>query len=414
MQSSKVPIKFFWPIVVMVVTAAIVALLMLTKPKPESKPSQEQVWQVKAMEVSVGTHSPKLSLLGQLQSPSLVVLTAAVEADVVEVLIADGQFVEKGQTLVVLDDREAKQRLAQRRGELNEAKAQLAGEKARYANDKAALKHEQTLLELSAKTAQRLEKLARQDLGARSQLDEALQSQAKQQLTVQVRRYQIEDHDARLAQINARINQAKARVELAKLEVERTHLVAPFNGRISQRHVASGQRVRVGEALVELYAVNQLEVIAQIPWARHAVISELLAKQGSLSAITNDEQALSLTLSRLAGQVEAGQGGVEGSFTLVEEKSSLPLGYVANIELSLPAEENTVIIPYEALYGLNKIYRIVDERLLATEVTVLGEAASRENTRYVVVSSNELADGDQVLITKFANAMEGLRVRVTP
>ena len=130
MQSPKVPVKFLWPIVVVIVTAAIVTLLMLTKPKPENKPSQEQIWQVNAMEVRVGTHAPILTLLGQLQSPSLVTLTAAIEADVAEAPVADGQSVAKGQVLVVLDDREAKQRLTQRRGELNEAKAQLVAEKA--------------------------------------------------------------------------------------------------------------------------------------------------------------------------------------------------------------------------------------------------------------------------------------------
>ena len=416
MQASKAPLKFLWPVVVVIVTAALVTLLILTKPKPESKPPQEHVWQVKAMEVQLGSHVPGLSLLGQVQSPSLVTLTAAVEADVAEVHIADGQFVKKGQELITLDNREAKQRLVQRQGELKEAKAQLDADKARNENDKAALKHEQTLLELSTKTAQRLEKLARQDLGARSQLDEALQAQARQELAVQIRRYQIEEHSARLNQINARLDQAKARVELAKLDLERTRILAPFDGRITKRHVASGQRVRMGDALVALFDVDQVEVVAQIPWSRYSLVSQLLEKQGTLAAKTeNSESTVTLKLVRMAGQVEESKGGVDAIFSLEDgHVESMQLGRVVKVELNLPEEDGSLIIPYEALYGLDKVYRIEEERLVATEINVLGEASSTDGGRYVVVRSQALEDGDQVLITKFSNAMHGLSVHTTP
>lgn len=414
MKQKETLFKIILPVGVLLIAAGIVAVLIAAKPKPVSKPLEEKVWQVSAVEIKLGEHAAVVPLLGRIISPSHVTLSAAIEADVKEVNAENGQYVEVGEELVVLDNREAKQRFQQRQAEYEEWLALIASEQSRHENDLAAFEHEETLLELSAKTVERLRRLAQQDLGARAQLDEAMQSEARQKLAIQNRRYQIDEHDARIAQLQAKRKQANARLELAKLELERTRLVSPVTGRITSKHVAVGQRVRNGDALVSLFDKAQLEVIAQVPWNRFNQISAYLKQGMALSAnLFLADRKITASLERVESEVEPGKGGVNVVFTLTDLVIDIPLGQLVDLELLLPKQENVVVLPYEALYGLDKVYRIVEDRLVATNVQVLGESVSRAGTgRYVVIQSEELVDEDQVLITKFANAMEGLRVRI--
>ena len=418
MKKNKTTLKIILPVAVILLAVVAVSILVLTKPKPETKSITEKVWQVSVAKVKLGDNAPVLPLLGKVVSPSQVTLTAAFEADVLQVAVEEGQFVEKAAVLVVLDDREAKQRLLQREGELDEVQALLAAEDARFENDQAALKHEETLLDLSTKTVNRLRLLAQKDLGARSQLDEALQSQARQQLAVQNRRYQINEHEARLFQLEAKAKQMRARVALAKLELERTQVVAPVSGRVTLRHVAPGQRVKNGEALVTLYDASQLEIVAQLPWAKYAQLNPLLRKGEQVQArlLLGEDSGVPplVRLDRIAAEVEASKGGVDAIFTLPGEAYDIPLGSLARVELLLPKVSQSLVLPYEALYGLDKVYRIVDDRLQAVTVSVRGEIGRASSARKVVIQSEHLVDGDQVLVTKFANAMDGLLVRVMP
>ncbi|TPW11176.1 MAG: RND family efflux transporter MFP subunit, partial [Halothiobacillaceae bacterium] len=205
------------PVVILLVGVAIFVVLVKSKPKPATKTVVENVWQVSAERAVLGRHAPTLPLYGRVQSPSQVVLTAAIEADVAKVLVSEGERVTVGQLLAELDSREAAQRLKQREGELAEMTGQLAAEKERYKNDQVAYRLEEALLALSEKRVVRLGALEKRELGAQSQLDEANEAKTRQQLVLQSRRYALDDHAARLGQLEGRLTQAQARRTLATL-----------------------------------------------------------------------------------------------------------------------------------------------------------------------------------------------------
>lgn len=413
MRFPKAPLKLILPMVAILITALVAGLLIATKPKPKTQTTEEKTWQVHAITAELGMHAPLQPLLGTVISPSQVTLAAAIEADVLRVHVLDGQSVKKGDELIVLDDREASRRLLQRQGELDEIEALLIAERTRHETDKASLKNEEMLLALSDKSVERLRQLAQKDLGAQSQLDDAIQAQARQQLALLNRRYLVDDHASRLDQLKAKQKQAKARVDLAQLEQERTRIVAPFDARVVSRKVSPGQRVKNNEPLVTIYDMRQLEVIAQLPWSRYEQLSQAISTGTMLEAQASiADHMLTLTLSRLAAQADAAKGGLDAFFVVNEGQAFLQTGRVLNIDLRLPAVADSVVAPYEALYGLDKVYRIVDGRLQAVVVQVQGEAKVATGGRHVVIRGANLKQGDLILTTKFANAMEGLRVQV--
>ncbi len=399
------------PVAILVAGVGASAGLVLSKPKPATKAVEERTWLVRSETVMLGDNLPGLRLYGRVQSPSEVTLTAAIEADVTKVLVRAGDKVEAGQVVVELDDREARFRLRQRQAELSEIDALIKGEKERHANDSVALEHEQELLRLAEKGVERARQLQRRSLGTPSQLDEALEIKARQELAVANRRYAVVEHPERLAQLEARRDQAAAGLELAGLDRERTRVRAPFAGRITSTPAAAGKRARVGENLVALYDPSALEVRAQLPMQLMRDLRVAMENgQPLLGQSHIDGVEVQLVLERFASLVEAGRGGVDGFFRVEQGESVLQIGRVLDLILALPAVSRTITLPREGLYGTDRVYKIVEERLVAVPVTVVGEVAQERPSGRLVIQSPELADGDKVLVTKFANAMEGLRV----
>jgi hypothetical protein len=75
-----------------------------------------------------------------------------------------------------------------------------------------------------------------------------------------------------------------------------------------------------------------------------------------------------------------------------------------------------VSVPYTALFGGNRVYRIEQGRLRAVDVEVLGEAAgdadapAAQGARLLVRGA--LKNGESLLATHLPNAVSGLKVEV--
>jgi len=412
-MSKKRVLGIAIPVVILLVGIGIFAGLMGTKPKLEKQVVEERAWLVRSEVVDFGAHVPVLSLYGRIESPSQVTLTAAIDADVVTVDVKAGDTVEAGQLLVELDAREAQQRLRQREAELAEMKALIDAEKARFSNDKITLEFEKEILKLTDNALDRTRSLEQRKLASKTQTDEARQTKVRQELALANRRYTIKEHPARLAQLKARFERVAAQVELARLDLERTRIIAPYTAQIIVTHVAAGQRLRVGDGLLDLYDAAALEVRAQIPSQYMAMVRSALVADDALVASGNvDGVKVHLSLDRLASQVEQGRGGVDAFFRVEQGASVLQVGRVLDLYLNLPPESPTITVPREALYGTDRIYKIIDDRLDVVVVTVVGEQRNEDESSRLILRSDALNEGDKVLVTKFANAMEGLRVTV--
>ena len=80
--------------------------------------------------------------------------------------------------------------------------------------------------------------------------------------------------------------------------------------------------------------------------------------------------------------------------------------------MKLPTEANVVAIPALALYGQNRIYRIVEGRLESLAVQRVGEWTNADGTSLTLVRSSKLQNGDDILVTQLPNAVTGLLVEV--
>ncbi|GAB4302880.1 MAG: hypothetical protein Kow0096_24690 [Thiohalomonadaceae bacterium] len=395
MKLPRIPPKL---LPVALLAAGVLGFLLLVVTRPAQMPAEvrERAWTVAVETVTPARHAPLLTLYGVVDSPRVAELTAAVAAYVAEVPVREGAVVAAGEPLVLLDERDARLVLAQR-------EAQVASAQRSHANDVQALARERELLRLAEKAVARAQTMVARTLGPQSALDEANAALERQRLSLAARELAVADYPQRLAQLEAQRDQAR-------LDVERTRIIAPFTGRVAELQVAPGERVRVGDRIATIYDVAGLEIRATVPAPWLAAVRRAL-DAGEVRATTSiDGVSYELVLNGLSGRAGAGGAGVDALLRFVAGAPELPLGRFAEVYLQLPAVEQAVALPPEALYGRDRIYRLQDGRMAALPVERLGATLLADGTTRLLLRSPELRSGDRIVITRLPNAMDGLRV----
>ena len=146
---------------------------------------------------------------GQLESEYTVEVRSEVEGIVASIDFSEGQQVEAGRVLFRLRDDE-------QRARLQEAEAQLA---------------------LAVDVHRRTQELAQRNVSSAAQLDRAA----------------------------AELGVARARVEIARVELDNTGIRAPFAGVVGARLVSVGERVLEDTRLVQLDAIDRLQLVFSLP-----------------------------------------------------------------------------------------------------------------------------------------------------
>ena len=413
MHIRSFSLKSLVPVLILLVAISGLFGFVATKPAPTSVEVKEKAWPVAVETMVSGSYTPTLTVYGWIESPRESELTSTITADVINILVKEGQDVSKDQLLVSLDDKDSALLVEQRQAEVAEIKAQIASEKNRHKNDLVDLGNEKELLALSQKALKRAKSLESGKLTSQSLIDDARQAVIRQELAVNTRQLAIEDHQSRLAQLTARLKRAVAQKELARRDFMRCKLRAPFAGRITKVSVSPGDQDRPGEKMIEMFDASDLQVRAQIPTQYLNQIQEAITSGRSVSAIgTVDNQYVELKLERMAGQVAKGSSGVNGLFSVLSGGDQLQLGRFVELTLKLPAISDVFALPQEAFYGTDRIYKVDDRRLSSITINRIGETHLPGTKTFQLVHSTQLQQGDRIVVTQLPNAIDGLLVDI--
>jgi len=187
---------------------------------------------------------------------------------VAERLVAENDWVKKGQLLLVLDRKPYEVALAKAEAKLGEVRANLAALKASYSEKQSELATAQANRDYALKEEQRQANLAAQKLVAKASFDEMSHARqiADQQLITLNRdlnriveslggdlNLPIEQHPSYLA--------AKTEVEQAQLSLSYTRITAPRDG-IVTKPPEVGEFLSLGNVVMSLVATNNLWVEA--------------------------------------------------------------------------------------------------------------------------------------------------------
>ncbi len=441
---------FLIPLLILALAVGAFIGLKNTRPEAPAKPVVSKRWPVEAMPAQPSSYTPEVQLLGRVESPFQSTLTAAVTGYVSQVYALEGDRLNSNQLLIELSPEDSHLLLSQRRAELDNLKAQIASERLQHQNNQAALKQEQALLKLTQGSVKRLTTLNKQGSASRSALEDAQQAVIRQKINVLNRELAIRNFSNRLAQLQAQLSRQQALYDQAKLDLSRTQARTPYNARISNLFVAPGDRVTPGTKLATVYPYDQLEVRTQLPSHWLQQIQNRYSNIPLQARADVNGQSYQLELDRLSGEISKGQGGTDGLFRFTETSLNkhgqtthdasfnpsstsssssinkeltlhntsnglhqLPIGQNLALTLYLPSINNSIALPGSAFYGQDRIYSIVDDKLVSHQVARLGTVSQGFDQPHILISADSIPDGSQLLVTQLPNAISGLSVRIT-
>jgi membrane fusion protein (multidrug efflux system) len=200
------------------------------------------------------------------------------------VRVRDNQVVRRGDTLVVLDDRDLRARLAQvdadlraliatvgSRGQVGQAVAQLDQSRAAAAAAAANVAQAEANAEKASSDLERYRALASRNIVSKQQLDaaEAAARTTSAQLVAAQRNAsaageQVTAANAALTGASARVAAARAVRDLAALQLSYTAITAPVAGVVSKKSVEVGQFVQPGQPLMSVVPLDDVWVVANL------------------------------------------------------------------------------------------------------------------------------------------------------
>jgi membrane fusion protein (multidrug efflux system) len=203
-------------------------------------------------------------------------INTRVSAYIKEIKFIEHQKVKKGDTLVILDDREILTQLGQAEATYQNALAQrtatsssvntvannvnvmasnMAGAKARLWNAEQNLNRYRNLLASEAVTRQQYDQV-KTEYDAQKAAYETLANQK------QSANYSTTEVKSKFGIIDAEIKRAKSALEMAKINLSYTVITAPYDGVMGRRMISEGQLIQPGQQVATIVLNGQKWVTA--------------------------------------------------------------------------------------------------------------------------------------------------------
>ncbi len=413
-----------------IIAAAVLASVSIfaTGPSPQPAERTEKAWPVSVVEVVPAPMQPTFTAYGRIESSNVAHLRTDLNAEVQAVHVREGDWVEAGDLLMTLNDRELRLALLEKQAELKQLEAALASTRIEQSMFEESTEHYGSMRQVAQKKLERHQDLMAQRLISQALLDEVTAQANQANIEYQTHMRALADFPNQLAAQEAAVAQAQAQLEQAELDIEKTRIVAPYRGPILGVSVAPGDRSNLGVILADIANADAFEVRVQIPERFSQRLHGNLAGAETVTARTRS--GLALPLTRLSGQVRQGQSGLDAFFELpvVPGSPDTALGQLLELSITLPEEDAVVALPVQSIYENDRIYALRypeagaadgqsaiggerEYRLEAITVERVGELRGPDGEHQILVRSPAISAGARIITTQLPRAISGLLVK---
>jgi membrane fusion protein (multidrug efflux system) len=298
-------------------TGLLVSLLLLglvgcAAPEEQEESGGETATPVSVAEVESRSLSETLQGIGTLRADQTVQISPEIAGRVEAVEFQEGDTVEKGDTLVRIDDDKLQQQYKSAQFSLDEAQAQLRN---------------------ARQTFERNKRLRKKDVISAQAFDDSREAYQSAQ---------------------ARVGRLEAQVQEARENLEDATLRAPFDGAVGSREVDAGNYVQPGSVLTTLYKLDPLEVRFTVPgrfvgWVRRGQRIRLHVSSRPDTTFTGEVYFVSPSVREQTRDLLL-------KASVQNPGHELQPGAFARVELILETLENRPVVPAEALIATRDGY----------------------------------------------------------
>ena len=315
---------------------------------------------------------PEASFVAKIESPDKVGLRARVTGFLQEKLFNEGDIVQKGQPLFVIEP-------VNFEAQVRQAEANLAKAEAASVNANAQYERTQTLFKTKDVSAAKLDE-------ARAAKDSAV----------------------------ATVSQMKAALDLAKKDLEYTTIVAPIDGKIGEKAFSVGELIGPGSGvLAEIVSINPMDAVFSVSENQLLTLQELFGGEKDITAyfITSNGKTYPYP-----GRIDFVDVTLDEAMNTLKIKASFPnpehhliSGQYGRVLLkgAQPIEE--IVIPMKAVQRdltAAYVYLIDSENKIVKQEVKTG----LELPNFDVVIEDGLTGGERVVVAGFQKIAPGMTV----
>ncbi len=319
-----------------------------------------------------------LKFSAKLKGQADVTITPQVSGQLMKILVNEGQQVKKGQTLFVIDSRNARLELEAAQANLQAALAQENSAKLEYESNK-------NLFEKSI-----------------------------------VSRYMLDNSQNTYRQAQASVSQARASVSRAKVNLGFCTIVAPVTGVIGEIPVRTGDQVTPATQLTILSGNTTMDA--------EFSVTEALIEASVSAGLTQEDKAKVMAelppvtfvmkngteyphkgrISSMTGVVDAATGSLGAKASFPNPDGHLFSGVQGTVVLPF-AQKDVIVIPQTAVVKLQDKQQVYKVKTDSTATAVTVTTADTGNGKDVIVTSG-LNVGDKIVTIGANNVQEGQQV----
>lgn len=300
----------------------------------------------------------------RLEAVNFAEIRPQVSGTITEVKFEDGQMVEKGDVLFVIDPRPYEASVNQAKAELRVAKNQLS---------------------FSLKELKRAKELIKTNAISERILDERSNA-----------------HNIAIATVSA----VQARLTSAEINLDYAHIKAPINGRVSRAEIKEGNLVEAGGnapvltsiiSKQELYADFEVDEKTYLQYVRHSTKQAEEEHRIPVKLnLSGDDVEYKGFIQSFDNQIDISSGTIRARALFNNEDGALLPGMFASVKMGTSSSSDQILISERAI-GTDQsrkfVYVVNDENIAEYRIVTIGESMDGQR-----VITSGLNDGDEVIV----------------
>lgn len=217
-----------------------------------------------------------------------------------------------------------------------------------------------------------------------------------------------------MAKLEYNLKGAKARRDLAKLQLTESEIRSPIDGVIAKRYVKAGNMIQEFDPLFYVVRQNELHGIVHLPEQQLASLQ--LNQSATITSNLNSEQAATARVIRISPVVDAQSGTFKVTLLLPNSDDKFKAGMFTRAELQYDTHQNVTVVPFSAVinqddkyavytvnegkaslnnikigYQQNGLVEIIDGVNQGDEIVVRGQHNLKDQSDVEVINSAEIA-----------------------
>lgn len=346
---------------------------------------------------------------GHVEAPFRVSVASQITGVVADVPVAEGQTVKAGDTLVVLDDREARAAVTQAEGAVAQTEARMRQlRELTLPSAEEALKQARATVLNAQQAWDRARHLADTGSGTRVALDDATRALDVARAVVRSAEFQVftsRPGGSDYVMAETQQKQAAAALATAQSRLSYTVIKAPRDGVLISRKVERGNVVQPSTQLMMLSPAGDTQIVVQVDEKNLGLIA--LGQKALASADAFPKETFAAEVVYINPGIDLQRASVEVKLKVGDPPTYLRQDMTVSVDIETARRPAALVLPANAVRGLAGgkpwVFAARDGRVRRQPVAV----------GLVTVGKTEvvdgLAEGDLVLVGQ--GVKDGARVR---